>query len=400
MSTNPIHPQQAIESAYEVDIAIIGGGTTGTSAAYYAASAGYKTVLFEQYTIGNNYASSDGESRMFRIMYSDATMARLAESALGMWHEIQEYSGVTLLERDGLLFYGLPAASVEGNLEQCAQVMSSLGVPYTRYDTTALYQNYPVFQSLPADYFGLSQPSSCMIVVKNSLQTFCDLAANAGAALLTNCPATIVSAPPGGPYVISSPQGLFLAKSLIMAPGAWSNRLFSAFDIQLNLKIWQMTVVFFGVDTSLPWPMWYEFGPTVDNQQQLFYGFPPLEYPDMIKVSADFTNDIYDDPSQCTYQPDPVILRAMSNFVGQRFTGISTAPQNPITCLYTMTPDAQLVLDTLPNYSNVAVLTGESGRAFKYTPLFGRILVELATTGKSAYDISEFSINRPGIIQS
>jgi glycine/D-amino acid oxidase-like deaminating enzyme len=45
----------------------------------------------------------------------------------------------------------------------------------------------------------------------------------------------------------------------------------------------------------------------------------------------------------------------------------------------------------------VAVLTGESGRAFKYTPLFGRILVELATTGKSAYDISEFRIDRPGL---
>jgi sarcosine oxidase len=62
-----------------------------------------------------------------------------------------------------------------------------------------------------------------------------------------------------------------------------------------------------------------------------------------------------------------------------------------------MSADSQIILDCLPGFPNVSVLTGESGRAFKYTPLFGRILVELATTGKSAYDISEFSINRGGL---
>ena len=54
----------------EIDVAVIGGGTTGLSAAYYSAAAGHSTALFEQYDIGNNYASSDGYSRMFRVMYS------------------------------------------------------------------------------------------------------------------------------------------------------------------------------------------------------------------------------------------------------------------------------------------------------------------------------------------
>jgi glycine/D-amino acid oxidase-like deaminating enzyme len=146
--------------------------------------------------------------------------------------------------------------------------------------------------------------------------------------------------------------------------------------------------------------MWYEFGPEVNGQQQLFYGFPPLERPDQIKVSADFSNNRYTDPSQCTYQPAPGILDSMSKFVQQRFRIDDPTPRDPATCLYTMSADAQIVLDTLPGFKNVAVLTGESGRAFKYTPLFGRILVELATTGKSAYDIAEFNINRPGIIKS
>ena len=381
-----------------VDIAVIGGGTIGLAAAYYAAAAGHNTVLFEQFDFGNTRASSDGDSRMFRVIYSDATMANLAEASLGLWREIEDFTGATLLRRNGLLFYGVDANSVEGDLAQCQAVMTQLGIPYTRYERDAMLQAYPVFRELPPSYYGLSQPSCATIEVKQSLATFAKLAQGRGASLLTHCPATIRPSSPGAAsYLIDSPAGTFNAKQLILAPGAWSNRVLAAFNMQLKLTIWQMTVAYFGVDASLPWPMWYEFGPTVDGRELLYYGFPPLGQPDRIKVSADFTNDLFTDPSQCSYRPDPRILDQMSAFMGTRFRSANPAPQDAMTCLYTMSADNQIILDTLPGRPNVAVLTGESGRAFKYTPLFGRILVQLATTGKCAYDISEFRINRPGL---
>jgi monomeric sarcosine oxidase len=385
--------------AVDVDIAVIGGGTIGLAAAYYAAAAGYRTVLFEQFDIGNSKASSDGDSRMFRVMYADATMARLAEASLGQWREIEESSGQELLRRNGLLFYGLASQNVEGDLAQCQAVMTQLGIPYLRYDQPGLLAAYPVFSSLPQAYFGLSQPSGATIVVKNSLKTFASLAQARGATLLTNCQATVRVGPSRTPpYLVETPQGTFLANKLILAPGAWSNRVLSAFDIQLNLTIWQMTVAYFAVDASLSWPMWYEFGRGPSGQELLFYGFPPLEQPGRIKVSADFTNNVYTDPGQCSYQPDPDILGMMSAFLSQRFRGVQQQALGPMTCLYTMSADDQIILDTLPGYPGVAVLTGESGRAFKYTPLFGRILVELAVTGKSSYDISEFRIDRAGLV--
>jgi glycine/D-amino acid oxidase-like deaminating enzyme len=64
-----------------------------------------------------------------------------------------------------------------------------------------------------------------------------------------------------------------------------------------------------------------------------------------------------------------------------------------------MTPDAQMILDRLPGYHNISIFTGGSGRGFKFTPLFGRILVELATSGKTSYEIGPFSITRPGIFK-
>ncbi|WP_374350647.1 FAD-dependent oxidoreductase [Chitinimonas sp.] len=384
---------------HHLDIAVIGGGTTGLSAAYYAAAAGHRTALFEQFDFYNDKGSSDGYSRMFRIMYSDANMARLAESAFGLWHEVQENLGIRLLRRNGLLFYGLPAATVEGDLSQCQQVMTELGIPFQHYDKAGLKDAYPVFREIPDQYIGLNQASSATIVVQESLRTFHDLAHAKGAALHARCPASIsLPGAAGGPYQIDTPRGRFTADSLILAPGAWSNPVLAPFGLQLDLTIWQMTLAYYRVDPKLAWPMWYEFGPEVGGQQQLFYGFPPLERHDQIKVSADFTHTYYTDPSQCSYQPDPTILQEMNQFLEKRFRGIEPKPLEPATCLYTMSKDAQIVLDTLPGHPRVAVLTGESGRAFKYTPLFGRILVELARTGKSSYDIAEFSIKRPGII--
>jgi sarcosine oxidase len=65
-----------------------------------------------------------------------------------------------------------------------------------------------------------------------------------------------------------------------------------------------------------------------------------------------------------------------------------------------MSHDYQMVLDKLPGYPNVAIFTGDSGRGFKFTPLLGRVLVDLAVDGNTYYNIGPFSIGRPGIITS
>jgi glycine/D-amino acid oxidase-like deaminating enzyme len=210
---------------------------------------------------------------------------------------------------------------------------------------------------------------------------------------------------------------------LILAPSAWTNDVLRPFGIQLNLTIWQMTVAYFQAEVrKFDYPLWYEFGQetptnellsprrsmtqkhlatsalTAPKTQELFYGFPSDEKPGYIKVSADFTNNFYSDPSQCTYQPDRNILLQLGKFLQQRFNGVSPQAAFPTSCLYTMSHDFQMVLDKLPGYSNVAIFTGDSGRGFKFTPLFGRMLVDLATNDSTYYDISPFSIARPGVI--
>jgi sarcosine oxidase len=237
---------------------------------------------------------------------------------------------------------------------------------------------------------GLVQPTSAAIRVKPSISAFKKLLAGKKATLLTNQWTTVKT--PQGPYQVECEAGTYSTDCLILCPGPWTNSVLEPFGIQLNLKIWQMTIGYFLVNRS-DYPLWYEFGP------KLYYGFPPEER-GSIKVSVDEDRHIFPSPGQCNYQPDTAILDQIGTFLQNRFNGVVQPKAfNPSTCLYTVSADEQLILDRL-GFHNIAIFTGDSGRAFKFTPLFGRILVDLATTGKTPYDISPFSITRPGIISS
>ena len=70
------------------------------------------------------------------------------------------------------------------------------------------------------------------------------------------------------------------------------------------------------------------------------------------------------------------------------------------TCLYTMPPDRDFVLDSLPDHPNVFVALG-AAHGFKYASLFGRILAELAVDGEtpSAADLERFKIDRAILLE-
>jgi sarcosine oxidase len=66
------------------------------------------------------------------------------------------------------------------------------------------------------------------------------------------------------------------------------------------------------------------------------------------------------------------------------------------TCLYTIPPDQNFVLDTLPEHPQVSVAIG-AGHAFKFAALIGRVLADLALRGETSYPIEAFRVDRPAI---
>ena len=73
------------------DIAIVGGGMAGLSAAASLSEMGIRNVVvFEASSISNMRGSSFGESRMYRQMYSDPVLCKLAKESNRLWAEQEE----------------------------------------------------------------------------------------------------------------------------------------------------------------------------------------------------------------------------------------------------------------------------------------------------------------------
>jgi sarcosine oxidase len=66
-------------------------------------------------------------------------------------------------------------------------------------------------------------------------------------------------------------------------------------------------------------------------------------------------------------------------------------------CLYTNTPDETFVIDRHPAAPGVAFASACSGHGFKFAPIIGEILADLALTGSTAHPIERFRASRFGV---
>jgi sarcosine oxidase len=65
--------------------------------------------------------------------------------------------------------------------------------------------------------------------------------------------------------------------------------------------------------------------------------------------------------------------------------------------MYTMSPDEHFVVDHLPGHSNVVIACGFSGHGFKFTPVVGEVLSDLACTGRTPHPVGFLGLARFGL---
>jgi sarcosine oxidase len=61
-----------------------------------------------------------------------------------------------------------------------------------------------------------------------------------------------------------------------------------------------------------------------------------------------------------------------------------------VACMYTTTPDEHFVIAPHPTHDRVTVACGFSGHGFKFMPVVGEILADLATDGTTRHPIALF----------
>ncbi len=123
-----------------------------------------------------------------------------------------------------------------------------------------------------------------------------------------------------------------------------------------------------------------------------YYGFPVFGEPGP-KVAQDAGGKPVTADTR-TFDPD------RRHSAGRRFLGERYLPQalGPMlytkTCLYTLTPDRDFVIDTVPGAPG-RLRRHRGGHAFKFASVIGRILSRAGARRAHRRDLSAFGIDRP-----
>jgi sarcosine oxidase len=85
---------------------------------------------------------------------------------------------------------------------------------------------------------------------------------------------------------------------------------------------------------------------------------------------------------------DPAIVDETRAATSERIpVAASRATSHACHCMYTMSPDGHFVVGLHPEFANVAVACGFSGHGFKFAPVIGEALADLAVDGRTALPI-------------
>ena len=90
----------------------------------------------------------------------------------------------------------------------------------------------------------------------------------------------------------------------------------------------------------------------------------------------------------------PQEITEMRQRVSQLLPALDGECVHSATCMYSNTPDQNFVIARHPDSANVTVACGFSGHGFKFVPIVGEILADLAMTGTTPHPIALFDPKR------
>ncbi|EZH66663.1 methyltryptophan oxidase [Bacillaceae bacterium JMAK1] len=372
----------------DYDVIVVGAGTMGMAAGYYLSKKNVRTLLIDQFDPPHEMGSHHGETRIIRHALGEGEFySPLALRAQELWEELEEKSGYELFRNTGVLAFGPKGASF---IRETINSAKKHNIPYQLLDHEQIHNRWPGIEA-PEGYEGCLEENAGMLYSANCLRAFKKMALSEGAELLTNTKVTGIDADSG---TVTTDQGSYSAKKVIVSGGAWNTELFQQLDLQIPMQPTRQTNVWFEPEEDLyriedSFPIFF-----ADLPDGEYYGFPMIDEkgvksgrhdhgPNVDPTTMDRTFGTYPEDEQ---DPRQFLDRFLPKAAGQCNDGRA--------CMYTRTPDHDFIIDHHPVHNSIVLAGGFSGHGFKYAPVIGEILAELTLTGESNFDLSPFSVTR------
>jgi sarcosine oxidase len=379
------------------DAIVIGLGAIGSGAAYWLSRRLDDRVLgLEQFELGHVNGAGQDHSRIIRYSYHRPDYVRLARRAYDSWAEVEAESGTRIITTTGGLDIGPYDGAIP--LSDYTDAMTAEGVPFEHLGGPEISRRWPQWR-LGDAHHGLFQPDAGIADPNKGNAAHQQLARARGATLVEHAPVARLRALPDGTIEVELEDGArHRAPQVVLAADAWTNELLASFDRRLPLTIIQAQVTYFAVpDPARFAPERFPIWIWMDDPS--FYGFPT--YGEAGPKAAEDVGGDEVTPATRTFERNEVGFRRLTDFL-ERHLPEHVGPEILTkTCLYTLTPDRDFVVDRLPDVPGVLVALG-AAHGFKFASVLGRILAELAVDGAtpSAGELERFAIDRPILLEA
>ncbi|MEP7179240.1 MAG: N-methyl-L-tryptophan oxidase [Pseudonocardiales bacterium] len=371
------------------DVIVLGLGGMGSAAARHLAGRGVSVLGLEQFTPAHTLGASHGDSRIVRKAYFEhPDYVPLLLRTYRLWDQLGADIGRPLFARTGALMIGAAdSAVVTGTLASAQR----WGLEHQMLDRAAMQHRYPQF-SLHSDEVAVFEKDAGYVRPEDVVRAHLDLARRDGAQLRFGVKVTDWHLD-GDDVLVEFDGGRARAGRLVLAAGAWTGSL--APDLGIPLRVGRRIMHF--LRPADPTQYEAERFPVYIFQTDpadVIYGCPRVGDPaDGVKVGFHYRGGDTD-PDLIDRAVSRAESQQMRDVLAERIPGLADYVEARV-CMYTLTPDEHFVIDLLPaSAGRVAVAAGFSGHGFKFTPVVGEILADLALTGTTAHPIDFLRASR------
>jgi sarcosine oxidase len=373
------------------DVIVVGGGAMGTATARNLAMRGRHTLLLERFTFGHANGSSGGPTRIFRFMYHTQGYARMALAARGAWDELQDAAGERLLHVTGGIDIGEPALPR-------ADVLREIGAPVERMVPEQAQERWPNLH-LPEDAAIVFQPDGGVLRAARTVQVQATLARAAGAEIMEGTTAATITVAGDHAEVLTEAGARFTAPTVVVTAGPWAGPVLQTAGIDLPLQPSLEQGTYYrlegggsvGARPTGPLPTIIDWH--YDEVQPPYLVPDPFdEEPGHFKVGLHRSGPVTDADAR-TFDPDVARVARAHAWIDVHIDGAVPVGRTE-TCLYTFAPDEDFILDRV---GPVVVASPCSGHGFKFVPLFGQVIADLATGVMPEFPLEPFAVDRPAL---
>jgi sarcosine oxidase len=375
------------------EVAVVGGGLLGLATARALAARGRDVVLFEQATVGHTGGGSHGSARVFRLGYDNAEYVTMARRSLGLWRDLESGARQRLLVPAGQVSF----AEDIGGLRDA---MRAAGAPCEEMSAAEAAARFP---GLAPDGPCLYEPESAVIAADRVLAVLA-----AGVPDLRAGRAVTELREDGGRVTVRAGADVVTARTAVVCAGPWTGALAAGAGIKVPGTATQELVAYVrpasatgsggngssgngssgaggwgageGPGGSVP-PIFVRHGDRAP------YGLPVPGSP-LFKVGIHLGS-----PEGMRSRPagEAAVRAEVVAAVRRYLPEYDPEPVSAETCVYDNSPDADFILD---RRGAVVVGCGTSGHGFKFGPLFGEWLADLATGTEPAAMPAMFGLGR------